>query len=166
MRMKKPTKAKKKSEKRCKRVMNSELIQNEFLKGSFNDDILIRDLGNHCVNSFNPPCFRLHLYQVPKLIGSGKIGSQQKSAAGVKMKIKNPKNRLDLSIKRSDRVLEIGGGNNPHPRSNVVVDKFPDINYHRSGDIKVLKHQTFIQADGEDLPFKDKDLTTLFAARF
>ncbi len=73
------------------------------------------------------------------------------------MKIKNPRNRSDLSIKRSDRVLEIGGGHNPHPRSNVVVDKFPDLNYHRSGDMKLLKNQQFIPADGEDLPFKDKE---------
>lgn len=73
------------------------------------------------------------------------------------MKIKNPKNRSDLNIKRTDYVLEIGGGHNPHPRSNVVVDKFPDQNYHRSGDIKVLRHQTFIEADGEHLPFKDKE---------
>lgn len=73
------------------------------------------------------------------------------------MKIKNPRNRSDLSIKRSDRVLEIGGGNNPHPRSNVVVDKFPTINDHRSGDLKVLEHQTFIHADGEELPFNDRE---------
>jgi len=73
------------------------------------------------------------------------------------MKLKNPKNRSDLAIKRADHVLEIGGGHNPHPRSNVVVDKFPNLNYHRSGDIKILKHQTFVQADGEHLPFKDKE---------
>jgi SAM-dependent methyltransferase len=73
------------------------------------------------------------------------------------MKIKNPRNRSDLSIKRSDYVLDIGSGHNPHPRSNVVVDKFPDQNDHRSGDMKVLKHQTFVLADGEHLPFKDKE---------
>lgn len=54
-------------------------------------------------------------------------------------------------------MLEVGGGHNPHPRSNVVVDKYTDTNYHRSGDIKVLKNQTFMQADGENLPFKDKE---------
>lgn len=54
-------------------------------------------------------------------------------------------------------MLEVGGGHNPHPRANVVVDKFTDTNYHRSGDIKVLKNQTFMQADGENLPFKDKE---------
>lgn len=73
------------------------------------------------------------------------------------MKVRNPRNRQSLNIKSSDRVLEVGGGHNPHPRSNVVVDKYTDTNYHRSGDIKVLKNQTFLQADGENLPFKDKE---------
>ncbi|MBS1562839.1 MAG: class I SAM-dependent methyltransferase [Bacteroidetes bacterium] len=73
------------------------------------------------------------------------------------MKTRNPRNRSDLRIKSSDRVLEVGGGHNPHPRSNVVVDKYTDTNYHRSGDIKVLKNQKFMQADGEALPFKDKE---------
>lgn len=49
-----------------------------------------------------------------------------------------------------------GGGNNPHPRANIVVDKFPINNYHRSGDLKILKTQKFVVADGENLPFKDK----------
>lgn len=73
------------------------------------------------------------------------------------MKVRNPRDREHLNIKSGERVLEVGGGHNPHPRSNVVVDKFVDTNYHRSGDIKVLKNQTFMQADGENLPFKDKE---------
>jgi SAM-dependent methyltransferase len=73
------------------------------------------------------------------------------------MKIRSPKSRLDLHISRSERVLEVGGGHNPHPRANVVVDKFPETNAHRSGDLKILKKQTFLQADGENLPFKDKE---------
>jgi len=73
------------------------------------------------------------------------------------MKVRNPKGREYLSIKSSDRVLEVGGGHNPHPRANVVVDKYAEDNYHRSGDLKVLKNQTFIEADGEELPFKDNE---------
>jgi SAM-dependent methyltransferase len=73
------------------------------------------------------------------------------------MKVRNPKSRSDLKISKSDYVLEVGGGHNPHPRSNVVCDKFIDTNYHRSGDIKVRKDQKFLQADGENLPFKDKE---------
>ena len=73
------------------------------------------------------------------------------------MKIRNPKSRFDLSIKKGDNVLDIGGGHNPHPRANVIVDKYADDNSHRSGDIKRLKHQKFIEADGQSLPFGDKE---------
>ena len=73
------------------------------------------------------------------------------------MKISNPKSRNKLKIKKNEYVLEIGGGHNPHRRSNIIVDKFSDDNYHRSGDIKTYKNQVFIEADGENLPFKDKE---------
>ncbi|SFV33016.1 class I SAM-dependent methyltransferase [Thermoflavifilum thermophilum] len=72
------------------------------------------------------------------------------------MKIRNPESRYDLKLKRKYKVLEVGGGNDPHPRSNVIVDKYSgDKNYHRSGNLKILKHQQFIEADGESLPFCD-----------
>jgi len=73
------------------------------------------------------------------------------------MKISTPKSRFHLSINKKDRVLEVGGGHNPHPRSNVVVDKYTDDNTHRAADLKVLKNQQFMQADGEALPFRDKE---------
>jgi len=73
------------------------------------------------------------------------------------MKTSNPKSRNHLGIGKNDRVLEVGCGHNPHFRSNVIVDKFIDSNYHRSGDIKILRDQVFVQADGEALPFKDKE---------
>jgi ubiquinone/menaquinone biosynthesis C-methylase UbiE len=72
------------------------------------------------------------------------------------MKVRNPINRDDLRLKKNYRILEVGGGHNPHPRSNVVVDKYIDTNYHRSGDIKVYKNQEFLCADGENLPFDDQ----------
>jgi methyltransferase family protein len=73
------------------------------------------------------------------------------------MKIKAPLSRFHLDIKKKDCVLEVGGGHNPHPRSNVVVDKYVDDNTHRADNLKVLKNQQFIHADGENLPFKDKE---------
>jgi len=72
------------------------------------------------------------------------------------MKINNPLSREHLNIKKTDRVLEVGGGHNPHRRSNVVVDKFIDSNYHRKTDIRVYRHQEFMQADGENLPFENR----------
>lgn len=81
------------------------------------------------------------------------------------MKIRNPSSRFDLSIKDNFKVLEVGGGHNPHPQANVVVDKFVDSNYHRSGDIKVLKHQQFLNADGEELPFEDRSFDYVICAQ-
>jgi len=72
------------------------------------------------------------------------------------MKIRNPKSRFDIRISPNDHVLDVGGGNNPYPRANIVVDKFPISNYHRSGNLKILKKQKFVVAGGENLPFKDK----------
>ncbi|MFA7493824.1 MAG: class I SAM-dependent methyltransferase [Proteiniphilum sp.] len=73
------------------------------------------------------------------------------------MKIRTPLDRYDLGIRKKDKVLEVGPGHNPCYRSNVIVEKFVDMNYHRSGNVKLYPHQTFVNADGENLPFKDKE---------
>ncbi len=79
------------------------------------------------------------------------------------MKISTPFSREHLHIKKSDYVLDVGGGHEPHERANVVVDKYDENNnYHRSGNIKVLKKQQFLCSDGEDLPFKDKEFDFSF----
>jgi ubiquinone/menaquinone biosynthesis C-methylase UbiE len=73
------------------------------------------------------------------------------------MKTRNPRNKFDLSIRRKDCVLEVGCGNHPTYRSNVVVDKHIEDNYHRGSDLRLYKHQKFVNADGENLPFKDNE---------
>ena len=73
------------------------------------------------------------------------------------MKISNPTSRNHIKVPTKYSVLEVGGGHNPHKRSNVIVDKFIDSNYHRSGDVKVYSNQKFMQADGENLPFDDNE---------
>lgn len=73
------------------------------------------------------------------------------------MKYRNPIDRNDLSIKKNDKVLEIGSGHNPLYRSNVLVDKFVDSDYHRSESIKRYTNQKFVHADGQNLPFKDQE---------
>lgn len=73
------------------------------------------------------------------------------------MKIANPYSRSRIKIPSSAHVLDVGSGHNPHPRANVVTDKFIDTNFHRRSDIKVLKKQQFVEADGENMPFKDKE---------
>lgn len=73
------------------------------------------------------------------------------------MKISNPTSRHKLKIAARSLVLDVGSGHNPHPRANVVTDKFIDSNFHRADNIKVLKKQRFVEADGERLPFQDKE---------
>lgn len=78
------------------------------------------------------------------------------------MKLRNPKSRFHIKIGKNARVLDVGGGHNPHPRANVVVDKYTDTNYHRNDNIKVLKKQQFVAADGESLPFTDEEFDYVF----
>lgn len=73
------------------------------------------------------------------------------------MKQRIPLGRFDLRIKKSDRVLEVGPGHNPHPRSNVLVEKFIDDNTHRCGDVVVRNGQELLNYDGTIMPFKDKE---------
>lgn len=62
-----------------------------------------------------------------------------------------------LNIQPTDRVLEIGSGNRPRKRSNVLCDKFIVDNTERSaGDDIVIDNRPFVIADGLALPFKDK----------
>lgn len=73
------------------------------------------------------------------------------------MRTRKPLDRNNLKINKGWNVLEVGSGHNPSSRSNVIVEKYIDNNGHRCGDVKIYKHQTFINAEGENLPFKDKE---------
>lgn len=73
------------------------------------------------------------------------------------MRTGKPINANHLKIKRQFRVLEIGSGHNPTYRADVLVEKFLYDNTHRCGNVKVYAHQTIIEADGDSLPFKDKE---------
>ena len=73
------------------------------------------------------------------------------------MKTRTPLDRNDLKIGKKDFVLEIGSGHNPSFRSDVIVDKYIHDNSNRCGNIKIYHHQKFVNADGENLPFSDKE---------
>lgn len=60
-----------------------------------------------------------------------------------------------MNIAPEDRVLEIGSGHNPDPRSNVLIEKFIDDTVER-GDALKRDNRVLINAEGEKLPFKEK----------
>ncbi|NJN67154.1 MAG: class I SAM-dependent methyltransferase [Chloroflexaceae bacterium] len=51
------------------------------------------------------------------------------------------------------RVLEVGSGDNPHPRSDVLVDRFRFENTERGGDLVV--DRPLVVADAHFLPFRE-----------
>ncbi len=51
-------------------------------------------------------------------------------------------------------VLEIGSGDRPNPRSDVLVDRFIEDNTERGGNLRI--DRPLIVADAHQLPFKDK----------
>jgi len=62
-----------------------------------------------------------------------------------------------LSIRPTDRVLEIGSGNRPRKRSNVLCDREVTDNTERAGGQNlVIDERPFIVADGQQLPFREK----------
>jgi len=55
------------------------------------------------------------------------------------------------------RVLDVGSGHRPHPRANILVDRFLSEDSDRSGQsISIPAGKTLIIADGCALPFRDK----------
>jgi uncharacterized protein YbaR (Trm112 family) len=59
-----------------------------------------------------------------------------------------------LGIRRSDLVLEVGSGNHPLARSDVLVDMFISDNIERAGQSPVVIDRPFVCANAEMLPFK------------
>lgn len=57
-------------------------------------------------------------------------------------------------IEPTDLVLEIGSGDRPNPRSDVLVDRFIDDNTERGGALRI--DRPLIVADAHALPFHDK----------
>lgn len=69
------------------------------------------------------------------------------------------------NISRDDLVLDVGSGDKPFWRADVIVDKYPKDNKQRiSGSIIFDKRKLFIKADVEDLPFKDKAFDFVFCS--
>ena len=61
---------------------------------------------------------------------------------------------IHWKIKKNDIVIDIGAGNNPILRANILVDKYKDTDAERYSGLII--DRPFVNADGEKLPFKDK----------
>lgn len=59
-------------------------------------------------------------------------------------------------IKPDDLVLEIGSGNNPHPRADILCDRYLTKNIERAGAFSIVVDRPFVVCDGYRLPFADK----------
>lgn len=67
-----------------------------------------------------------------------------------------------LDIHASDFVVEVGGGHQPFPRSNLILDKFPFDNLHR---VQGLAHSApVLIADAVCMPIPDSGCDVLFAS--
>lgn len=69
-----------------------------------------------------------------------------------------------MNIKSSDLVLEIGSGDNPNPRSDVLCDRFVHDNTERAGKFSIRIDRPFVVCDGYSLPFRDKQFDFVIAS--
>ncbi len=61
-----------------------------------------------------------------------------------------------MNIETTDLVLEIGSGNNPNPRSNILCDRYLTDDGERAGEFSIVIDRPMVVADGYHLPFADK----------
>jgi SAM-dependent methyltransferase len=61
--------------------------------------------------------------------------------------------RQKLNPPKTGLVLEIGSGDNPHPRSDILCDRFLGENTERGGDLVI--DRPLVVADAHRLPFRD-----------
>lgn len=70
--------------------------------------------------------------------------------------------KINMPIGSNDIVLDIGSGNNPHPRSDVLIDRLSG-KEHRSGAPMLIDRAAVI-GDALRLPFKDKAFDFVIAS--
>jgi uncharacterized protein YbaR (Trm112 family)/SAM-dependent methyltransferase len=63
--------------------------------------------------------------------------------------------RIILSVPSDSLVLDIGGGDGPFPRAQVLCEKFIDGNVERVDQMRVGKDQFLVIGDIHELPFRD-----------
>lgn len=61
-----------------------------------------------------------------------------------------------MNIRQGDLVLEVGSGNNPNPRSDILLDRYLFDNGQRAGEFRIVVDRPLVVGDGYHLPFKNK----------
>jgi len=82
---------------------------------------------------------------------------------GEKQRIEYQEKYVKFNIQSTDRVLDIGSGNEPFPYANYLVDRFLDETPHRYGEIN-RNGKPLVSADIEHLPFADKSFDFVYCA--
>jgi hypothetical protein len=59
-------------------------------------------------------------------------------------------------IRREDLVLDVGSGNNPSPRADLLADFFPDDSFHRSGAL--MDHKPMLVCPVDRIPLRKKSI--------
>jgi SAM-dependent methyltransferase len=68
-----------------------------------------------------------------------------------------------FNIQPTDTVLEVGSGNRPLIRSDILCDKYPFSSYERFYNAPVVIDRPFIAADAQSLPFKDNSIDFIYS---
>jgi SAM-dependent methyltransferase len=61
-------------------------------------------------------------------------------------------------------VLDVGGGDAPHPRADCVVDRYVVDDFERGGETTLSLARPLVVADGEALPFESSSIDYLIAS--
>jgi SAM-dependent methyltransferase len=66
--------------------------------------------------------------------------------------------RIDIPVGVGDLVLDVGSGDKPHWRADILVDRFPDAEHavQRSGSASARLTRPLFDADVTAMPFKDR----------
>ena len=70
--------------------------------------------------------------------------------------------KFQLGFRPTDLVLDVGSGNDPHPRADVLVDKFVTDDTERQG--RLVVDRPLVGGDLERLPFKDQAFDFVMAS--
>lgn len=65
---------------------------------------------------------------------------------------------------RTGLVVEVGGGQQPHPRVDVTVDKYIADDTERPGEAGIAFSKPLVVADGEAMPFVDRSAAYVIAS--